>query len=54
MGSFTTSLTGTMVPSAFDIWRDRHHPGRFGQQLFELVDQEIAFVVTGAHLSTAP
>ena len=43
--SLTTSLTGTMVPSAFDIWVIATSLGPRRQQLLEFVDQEIAFVV---------
>ena len=43
--SFTTSLTGTMVPSAFDIWVIATSLVAVGQQLLEFLDQEIAFVV---------
>ena len=43
--SFTTSLTGTMVPSAFDICVIATSLVRERQQLLEFVDQEIAVVV---------
>ena len=40
-----TSLIGTMVPSAFDIWVMATILVRGGQQLLEFLDEEVAVVV---------